>query len=149
MVWAAFCSVDKLQLRFTTSKMNSAEYIEVLNASLDPFCRRFHRIPLIFQQDNASIHKSKETMAWLGRQKINVLDWPARSPDLNPIENLWGIIVRRIYAENRQFQTVDALKSAIQAAWTSIDRQMIQNLVNSMQNRIFQVINRSGKCTDY
>ena len=45
----------------------------------------------IFQQDNASIHVSKRAKIWFEANSVNLLDWPARNPDLNPIENLWGI----------------------------------------------------------
>ena len=52
-------------------------------------------------------------MTWFQQQGINVLLWPSRSPDLNPIENVWGILVRDVYADNRQYQTVEELKTAI------------------------------------
>jgi len=57
----------------------------------------------IFQQDNAPIHASKETKTWLDLKKINLLEWPAYSPDLNPIENVWGIMARRVYANGKQY----------------------------------------------
>ena len=100
-------------------------------------------------QDNAPIHVSRSTKAWLRRKNIPLLDWPANSPDLNPMENLWGILVRRIYAENKQYQSVGELKMAIVAAWQSVEQEVIDNLVLSMDNRIFQVINRNGGPIDY
>ncbi|KAA3669846.1 uncharacterized protein DEA37_0002684 [Paragonimus westermani] len=150
MTWAAFSYSGQLELQFTSSKINSVEYCEILTRSLILFIRRHRHISYVFQQDNASIHTSNTTMAWLQSKNVNVLNsWPACSPDLNPIENLWGIMVRIVYAENHHYQTVAELKKAILDAWTKIDTGTIQNLVNSMPNRLFQVINRSGGITDY
>lgn len=60
----------------------------------------YNNIGYVFQQDNAPIHVSRETEAWLQEKiKINVLSWPACSPDQHPIEQLCGIIVRRVYAD--------------------------------------------------
>ena len=110
MVWGAFCSLGKLPLAFISTKSRSADYQQVLEESLLPFLQRFNRIPLTFQQDNASIHKSKDTLGWFARHQIDLLDWPPRSPDCNPMENLWGILVRRVYGNARQFQTVRDLE---------------------------------------
>uniref|UniRef100_A0A915EHQ0 Peptidase M12B domain-containing protein n=1 Tax=Ditylenchus dipsaci TaxID=166011 RepID=A0A915EHQ0_9BILA len=92
------------------------------------------------KQDNASIHVSKETKKWLNDQKIALLDWPACSPDLNIMENLWGILVRRIYHSNRQFGNVEELEAAIMEAWQQISLEDIQKLVDSIPNRIFQLV---------
>lgn len=129
--------------------MNSAEYQEVLETNLVPFLRRYRRIHFTYQQDNATIHISRASLAWFADKHISLLSWPARSPDLNPIENLWGILVRQIYANNRQYGSVCELKTAIMDAWGAIDKQIIQNLVNSMHERIFQLINRNGGVISY
>lgn len=149
MVWGGFTSCGKLRLAFVTCRMNSEDYQNVLGAHLLPFIRRRARKNFIFQQDNAAIHVSASTRAWFSAKKIELLGWPACSPDLNPMENLWAIIVRRVYANNRQFQTVADLETAIIDAWDSIQPNIIKNLVSSMKNRLFQVINRNGRLTDY
>ena len=58
-------------------------------------------------------------------------------------------MVRRLYLNNLQFATVSDLRKDIQEVWNSIDMQVIQNLMDSVKNRIFQVIGRHGDVTDY
>lgn len=149
MVWAAFSRAGKLELQFVSSKMNSADYITTLEKSLTPFLSHFEDEDWTFQQDNARIHTSRKTMAWFRDEKITVLDWPACSPDLNPMENLWAIMVRRVYAENKQYDTVDQLRVAIGSAWLDVEPKILQNLIESMKRRLFQLIGRAGRLTDY
>jgi hypothetical protein len=130
--------------------MKSIDYIKILDDHLLPYIEALPpRQSMTFQQDNAPIHASFATNFFLHRNSVHVLDWPACSPDLNPIENIWGQLVRVIYAENKQYRTADELKQAILAAWNRLSLQTFQNHINSMPNRIFQVINRSGDVTDY
>ncbi len=50
----------------------------------------------IFQQDLAPAHTAKGIKSWFNGHGVTVLDWPANSPDLNPIENIWGIVKRKM-----------------------------------------------------
>uniref|UniRef100_A0A914CHP0 Tc1-like transposase DDE domain-containing protein n=1 Tax=Acrobeloides nanus TaxID=290746 RepID=A0A914CHP0_9BILA len=99
--------------------------------------------------DWSKVRGPRSTRAWLERHQVRVLPWPACSPDQNLIENIWGILVRRIYVDNKTYQTKEALMEAIQEAWEDLDQEMIGNLVLSIPNRIFQLIQRNGSPTDY
>jgi len=128
MVWGAFSVFGTATLAFTSSRMKSKDYIQVLQTHLLRYIRRFPSVKLTFQQDGASIHASGETRAWLQGQNLDVLPWAARSPDLSPIENLWGIMCRQVYEGCRQYNTVDELKSAILDVWSRIKPEIIRNL---------------------
>uniref|UniRef100_A0A8R1EFP7 DDE_3 domain-containing protein n=1 Tax=Caenorhabditis japonica TaxID=281687 RepID=A0A8R1EFP7_CAEJA len=75
-----------MELQFITTTETSSSYIQTFQKAIVPFFQNL-RHSHVFQQDNASIHTSKEAMGWLTSKGINVLDWPAYSSDLNPIEN--------------------------------------------------------------
>ncbi len=57
----------------------------------------FQGKPCVFQQDNAKPHIAAITTAWLHSRRVQVLNWPAYSPDLSPIENIWCIIKRKMH----------------------------------------------------
>ena len=64
----------------------------------------------IFQQDNAAINNASITKKYLLEQKIRLLDHPMCSPDLNPIENLWGLIIAKVYEGRRHYSAISELK---------------------------------------
>ncbi len=65
----------------------------------------------ILQQDLAPAHSAKTTSTWFKDHDIPVLNWPANSPDLNPIENLWGIVKRKMrYARPNNAEELKATK---------------------------------------
>ncbi len=78
----------------------------------------FKDADFIFQQDLAPAHTTKSTKGWLNDHGIGVLDWPANSPDLNPVENLWGIVKRKM--RNKRPENADELKATIKETWASI-----------------------------
>jgi hypothetical protein len=149
MVWAGFGYRGITDIFFINQKMKSHDYQEMLRQQLLPVANDIGGQNWILQQDNASIHNSRSTKNWFSEQHILVLDWPSRSPDLNPIENLWGILVRSVYKNGRQFNSVSELKAAIKKAWTEIPDETLQKLVNSMRNRIFEVVLNKGGHTHY
>jgi hypothetical protein len=71
-----------------------------------------------------------------------VLPWPARSPDLNPIENLWSIMSRYVYANGRQFSSVSELTAALYEAWDAIDMSVLLALIESMPRRCKECIKK-------
>ncbi len=72
----------------------------------------------IFKQDLAPTHTAKGTKIWSNDHGVTVLDWPANSPDLNPIENLWGFVKRKM--RDTRPNNADDLKVTIKATWPSI-----------------------------
>lgn len=149
MIWAGFSAFGKTSLAFIDNRMNSQKYQEMLNQHLLPYLGRFRAANLVLMQDNASVHASKSTKEYLKRNNISTLDWPARSPDLNPIENLWGILVRDVYDNCRQYDMVQELKMAIQQAWERISTDQMSKLIKSMPKRVNMVIKSGGKAIKY
>ncbi len=78
----------------------------------------FKDADFIFQQDLAPAHTVKSTKSWLNDHGVGVLDWPANSADLNSIENLWGIVKRKI--RNKRPKNADELKATIKETWASV-----------------------------
>ncbi len=97
MIWAAMSSAGVGPLCFLKSTVNAAIYQEILEHFMLPSADKLYGdADFIFQQDLAPAHTAKGTKSWFNDHGVTVLDWPANSPDLNPIENLWGIVKRKM-----------------------------------------------------
>ncbi|KAG2782923.1 hypothetical protein PC116_g13362 [Phytophthora cactorum] len=149
MVWAAFSARGKSELVALTEKQNSDDYVYTLSEFLLPFTYANYGTDFTFQQDNASIHTSVRTKDFFADQEVKVLDWPSKSPDLNPIENLWSIMSRRVYSNGKKFDKVSELKAALYEAWDSIPLAWLQSLVESMPRRCLEVVAENGDRTHY
>jgi transposase len=149
MIWGAFSLHGKSELAFIEGTQDSVKYCETLESYLLPFANLHYGDDYIFQQDNASIHSSQYTKEVLNEHKITVMDWPAKSPDLNPIENMWGKLVREVYPNGKQYDNRDKLKEEILKQWQLITPQYVEILVRSMNNRCFEVISKKGGKTKY
>ncbi len=88
----------------------------------------------IFQQDLAPARSAKATSTWFKDHGIPVLNWPANSPDLNPIEKLWGIVKRKMRYARRN--NAEELKATIRATWALITPEQCHRLIDSMPRRI-------------
>lgn len=100
-------------------------------------------------QDNSSVHTSGVVSEWIGRNNVNMLPFPAKSPDLNPIENVWAQLVKTIYNRNFRPANVEELWGAIENAWDNIDADYTRTLILSMNRRLNAVIDSNGSWTKH
>ncbi len=148
MIWAAMSSAGVGPLCFLKSTVNAAIYQEILEHFMLPSADKLHGdADFIFQQDLAPSHTAKGTKSWFNDHGLTVLDWPANSPDLNPIENLWGIVKRKM--RDTRSNNADELKATVKETWASIPPQQCHKLITSMPRRTEAVIKAKGAPTKY
>ncbi len=148
MIWAAMSSAGVGPLCFLKSTVNAAIYQEILEHFMLPSADKLYGdADFIFQQDLAPAHTAKGTKSWFNDHGVTVLDWPANSPDLNPIENLWGIVKRKM--RDTRPNNADELKATVKETWASIPPQQCHKLITSIPRRIEAVIKAKGAPTKY
>jgi transposase len=89
----------------------------------------------MFQQDNVRAHTARATRDFLQQNNVNVRNWPALSPDLNPIEHLWDEIQRRLNEEQPSPTTAAELSVSFQRVWAGIPIAFLNRLVNYVSKR--------------
>ena len=92
------------------------------------------------------VHKCNAVTAWFrDHQEFTVIEWPSRSPDLDPIENLWGITVNEWADRNER--TLDVHECHYMEVWESIrsDPELCQQLVQSMRRRMQDCIKNGSR----
>lgn len=148
-VWGCFTAAGTGPLIVYEGRLNADAYIDVISEALPSLV---DDIPLAqrpkckFMQDNAPCHTAKKTMTWLQRfkqtAKVDCMDWPPTSPDMNPIENIWEIIDQRL--KTYQISTKQQLEAAIKDVWHTIDVATCAKLVKSVPKRVKAVMKAKG-----
>jgi hypothetical protein len=113
MIWGAFSSLGKSTIAILNGRQNPLDYQQTLTNHLLPMVDELHHNDCTFMQDNASIHSSGSTKQFIRDCGLRLFDWPALSPDLNPIENVWGVMARGVYSGGRQYDSTAELERAI------------------------------------
>src|SRR5262249_57520321 len=101
------------------------------------------------QQDNEPEHRGKRTKECLEDNRIRVLDWPAQSPDLNPMEHLWEEVKRRMGRLSKEPCSKKELWDRLQDVWNNIEPSVCTKLIDSMPARVQAVLDAKGWYTRY
>ena len=128
--------------------LNAIDYQKILSLNLVKSARVFWpRGQWWYQQDNASLHTAGTTSVWFNRNGIDYIDWPAHSPDRNPIENLWNDLEPRVYAHHPK--TMEELEHWISFEWDTTDLEHVARMCNNMTKRLQLVIEYEGHRIPY
>ncbi|GFU66671.1 transposable element Tcb2 transposase [Trichonephila clavipes] len=120
---------------FDAGSVNGTRYC---NEILLPYVRLFRGamgLQFLFMDDNAPCHRTVAAEQLLESEDIERMDWPSRSPDLNPIEHVWDFLGRRLAARTLPPVTIRELRLALQDEWAAMPQQLIDTLILSMGRR--------------
>ncbi|KAG0820392.1 hypothetical protein G6F17_012430 [Rhizopus arrhizus] len=110
----------------------------------------FERHQVIFQHDNDPNHTSKVVKEYLQKQSYTVLQWSAQSPDLNPIENMWSLLKRRLNDYETAPKGMNELYERVTKVWYDLMKlEECQKVIERMLQRIQKCVQNKGRWTDY
>lgn len=154
MVWGGISLIAHTALVFIgsasgTRGLTSHRYItEILADHVVPYAGYIGQ-DMQLMHDNARPHVAHVVSQYLCDVGIRTMAWPARSPDLNPIEHLWDELKRRVRARIPAPTSLHELRIAIEEEWNAIPQDLIVRLVRSMNMRLLAVIRARGGNTAY
>jgi hypothetical protein len=150
MVWGCIGFHGVGELVVLTEKVTAAAYIRTLEGHLFSSVENIFGDPqhrFIFQHDNAPAHSAHATQEWLEEHDVQVIQWPAQSPDLNIIENVWDMLGRAVRKDRPTSR--HQLIASLQRAWNSLTADYIRRLYESLPRRVRCVIRARGYPTKY
>lgn len=144
MIWGAFAGSQQSELVFIPKDQRTAkDFIElVYDGELLRFLGSISGG--ILMEDGAPVHRSKASKKWRELQSITKLEWPANSPDLNPIENIWATMKNAIQHRRIRPKNVEEMKEALKDEWQKIPADLLKKFYTSMPERLAAVIRAKG-----
>ena len=152
IIWAGICARGATPIVFVEGNMDGIAYSNMLSGVLMSFIEdKYISLDdnVLFQQDNAAALIAKVTQELVCSEGLDVLPWPAKSPDLNIVEDIRGWLLRRVYYGFRKFENVDDLKECITFEWEKLTEELIVKYVDSMPRHCRDVLIARGGTREY
>ena len=149
MVWGAFLAGKKLPLVFMPpGRRTAVDFVQlVYELTLGPFLDTQETSgKLVLMEDGAPVHRSNVPKVWREARQVTKMNWPANSPDLNPIENLWKVLKDRVQTHHRP-KNVNEMKLALEREWENLSPEKLESLVATMPERMKAVVEAKGGAT--
>jgi hypothetical protein len=145
MVWGGIGWNYKSKLVFVEGNLNGVGYLSMLHEHkiIQDIITHFPDTVVYFQQDGAPAHRARATIKDLSGQITVIQDWPANSPDLSVIENVWGILKFRI--ATRAPKNSRELKDLLQEEWDKLEMETINGLFQTARERFRMCIKEEGR----
>ncbi|GBO45847.1 Transposable element Tcb2 transposase [Araneus ventricosus] len=149
LVWGGIIRGSRTDLHVQSVTMTDHIYRDVILEQHVRLFRGAMGAEFLFMDDNARPHRANIVDECLQSEDITRMDWPAYSPDLNPIEHVWDMLGRRIAARQPPPTCLPELRRALLDEWCNIPQDQIDNLILSMPRRCKACIASSGRHTPY
>ena len=147
-IWAGISCRGATSIVVFKGVMNSMRYCTILETALLPFLRETFPDGYRFQQDNDPKHTSNFTQQFLHDNSVNWWRTPAESPDLNPIENVWGSL-KYYLRHNYKPKNLEDLIAGINQFWRSMTPQVCRNYIGHLQKVMPKVVEVEGAASGY
>jgi transposase len=144
-VWGCFSSKGFGRIMCFKQNLNAKLMCDIYKRGLLPTARnQFGPDSTSWKllEDNDPKHASKLAKKWKAENGVKNIDWPSASPDVNPIENVWNLV--KMSLQKKKLKTPRSLARAIKRQWKTLPQELAVKLVDSMKNRVSDVIENKG-----
>lgn len=148
MVWGCMTAFGVGDLVFIDGKLNAEKYRDLLRTHLRQSADKLGILDSFkFYEDNDPKHRARSVQEWLLYNCPRVLHPPPQSPDLNPIENLWDELDRKVHT--RPIHGLHDLRQRLAEEWYKLSPEYLHKIVQNMPNRLRWVVKQKGNPTKY
>jgi transposase len=150
MLWGCISFYACGCLEAIDGHINEEKYLNLLRSVVKPEmdASRDQGRVLIFQQDNATSHKTSAVMAYLASWGYETLDWPPQSPDLSPIETVWNAMKMKMKARRPRPRTKATMRNAMMDIWDNLEDSTRMGLITGFKDRLICCIANNGGLVD-